>query len=1192
MRRTTFANSGVVKLLAVVFILLSTPLSSFIFTPAQASELSDIEILHTAVHPDTNITYHLLSEASWEDSADVAVSLGGFLVTIDNETEENWIFETFSFFNNQTRHLWIGLNDAANEGDFRWHDGTPFVYRNWGDGQPSQGGDEDYVHITGTNMGNIEPGTWNDLENDPQYFPVYGVVEIGPAADYSLQFDGDDYIEVEPISIESIQNEMTIMADVYPYTSEGTQFIFMNGDYGFGMYLANGYLAYADEYSLSKHPKANENQSMLIPTNQWSNVAVTITQGVGGGFYLNGELIHNISSNDAQIPLGDFGSNECYEQNRSCDEFVIGKMGAACDCNYFNGIIDNVVITSKDFGMDSGNQQENLSINYSQSSVASFGFNEGSGAFTISSEEYNGTINGASWVLPDGTIVAQVIELKTDEYIDLYDLKEGDIHLFYIEIPDFTKYLYFFGYSEFSWEWEGEYEENSFVVYTSENQMPTKWSYDYKIDDEWGYMSFEYEWPEPGQAWFMLEAMTDVEYITLGVSLIEGTPPPALEDMTELQESIPITSQSVRLSDDWSSNSAAKLHYYVNVTEDLADLRVQTYGGEGNVDLAISKYTVPDPFDEWYYWDEDIGIPGFYGENGQQNTEEDWSSSMGNDEEVHLFDVEPGIYYITAYTYRRASEFTIVADFTYPPTNVEPETAIQLTPGEKYGLISGYEGLYQYFKVDVPAGTERLVVDLNDGKGEASMYMRLDLPPTESEFDYHSTAPGANDKIAFNDPTPGTWFILLSTSSIFSGVNIIAEFEDRFVWDYDGTPIELFNGEPIDGIEIPESKYLDFIVKMDSNSRNFELNTYAGSGDVLLLAEGEQLIFERTGSNRVDNGIEEVEITPFTIRSENDGTNHNIYVELLPSGEVSIRMTAKSDLTDVSIVARWQEVDLPIDIVPDEEIFGNFSNCKDIVTEKFLSLDQSNDGSISGDELKNLDLNVYDANEDKVIDQQEYLHIECACANEVGYVVSSYDGTYNSNPGIPTSIVKNHTWLNDYSFDYYDNNDDYMNDEEFEIAKLLCKNTFNAFDRDGDGVNDVDDAFPSDPTESKDTDNDGVGDNADFAPKVANDMLYSFGGVIIFVLFGLLLVAMRKRSGQTEQEKWNDFDRLSEQFMGEEEDDFEQEIVEQNITSRIDAPPKDLMGMVNLGIESLEYPSSSGIIWVRSEYGEDWVLKD
>ena len=113
------------------------------------------------------------------------------MVTIDDASEDDWIFDTFAVDNDTTRHLWIGLSDHQDEGDFRWHDGTPFTYRNWGEGQPGDGDDEDYVHITGTNMGSIEPATWNDLEDDPQYFPVYGVVEW-EKGDYALRFDGDD----------------------------------------------------------------------------------------------------------------------------------------------------------------------------------------------------------------------------------------------------------------------------------------------------------------------------------------------------------------------------------------------------------------------------------------------------------------------------------------------------------------------------------------------------------------------------------------------------------------------------------------------------------------------------------------------------------------------------------------------------------------------------------------------------------------------------------------------------------------------------------------------------------------------------------------------------------------------------------------------------------------------------------------
>ena len=84
-----------------------------------------------------------------------------------------------------------------------------------------------------------------------------------------------------------------------------------------------------------------------------------------------------------------------------------------------------------------------------------------------------------------------------------------------------------------------------------------------------------------------------------------------------------------------------------------------------------------------------------------------------------------------------------MADFVYPPENVEPEDAITLTPGVEYGLLSGYRGLSQYFKTDVPQGTERLIVDLNDGAGQADLYMRLDQPPTSSTYTHHSSAGGA-----------------------------------------------------------------------------------------------------------------------------------------------------------------------------------------------------------------------------------------------------------------------------------------------------------------------------------------------------------------------------------------------------------------------------------------------------------------
>ena len=228
----------------ILMMLASTLLS--IAAPVQANPTEEVSVLHTEVNPANNKTYHLLTASSWEDAAFKARSLNGYLTTIDDADENTWVFDTFASFDNQSRHLWIGLNDVQDEGIYRWHDGTPFLYRNWGVDQPTGGDDSDYVHIASTNMGNIMPQTWNDLENNPEYFPVYGVVEVGPGADFSLRFDGyGDHIVIDHDEGLSTNGSLSIEATIKANNLDGIRFITMKGDYGWGMYLSDGYIGYA-----------------------------------------------------------------------------------------------------------------------------------------------------------------------------------------------------------------------------------------------------------------------------------------------------------------------------------------------------------------------------------------------------------------------------------------------------------------------------------------------------------------------------------------------------------------------------------------------------------------------------------------------------------------------------------------------------------------------------------------------------------------------------------------------------------------------------------------------------------------------------------------------------------------------------------------------------------------------------------
>lgn len=146
------------------------------------------------VNPQNGHSYYLLASAPWTASQATAVTLGGNLVTINDQAEQDWVFETFGLFDGVNRNLWIGFNDLATEGVFEWVSGEAVTFTNWNAGEPSnnlQGMPETFTHMWAPNetlFGRV-PGRWNDIIDDPSPFAqtvqlhseFFGVVEVVPA---------------------------------------------------------------------------------------------------------------------------------------------------------------------------------------------------------------------------------------------------------------------------------------------------------------------------------------------------------------------------------------------------------------------------------------------------------------------------------------------------------------------------------------------------------------------------------------------------------------------------------------------------------------------------------------------------------------------------------------------------------------------------------------------------------------------------------------------------------------------------------------------------------------------------------------------------------------------------------------------------------------------------------------------------
>ncbi len=80
------------------------------------------------VNPANGHAYKKIHCNSIADATTQAAAENAYLVSINDEAENNWLDGIFG-----RERFWIGLNDAAEEGQLVWDSGEPVTYTNWGE---------------------------------------------------------------------------------------------------------------------------------------------------------------------------------------------------------------------------------------------------------------------------------------------------------------------------------------------------------------------------------------------------------------------------------------------------------------------------------------------------------------------------------------------------------------------------------------------------------------------------------------------------------------------------------------------------------------------------------------------------------------------------------------------------------------------------------------------------------------------------------------------------------------------------------------------------------------------------------------------------------------------------------------------------------------------------------------------------
>ncbi len=130
--------------------------------------------------------YAVVEGPSWDQSQANAKKLGGNLITVNDQEENDWIAEKIKWTTppdtssgaygaHQNVAYWIGLTDSEKEGELKWVDGSEVDFS--GQGSTDAGGSEDYFTLT-------DNGVFNDLTQNPGDWSMghwqmqYGIAEI------------------------------------------------------------------------------------------------------------------------------------------------------------------------------------------------------------------------------------------------------------------------------------------------------------------------------------------------------------------------------------------------------------------------------------------------------------------------------------------------------------------------------------------------------------------------------------------------------------------------------------------------------------------------------------------------------------------------------------------------------------------------------------------------------------------------------------------------------------------------------------------------------------------------------------------------------------------------------------------------------------------------------------------------------
>ncbi|MCQ8879491.1 S8 family serine peptidase [Pseudoalteromonas shioyasakiensis] len=165
---------------------------------------------------------------------------------------------------------------------------------------------------------------------------------------------------------------------------------------------------------------------------------------------------------------------------------------------------------------------------------------------------------------------------------------------------------------------------------------------------------------------------------------------------------------------------------------------------------------------------------------------------------------------------------------TTPPTGNN-----ELLDGQAQTSLSGSANSEAFYTMTIPSGASNVTFTMSGGSGDADLYVRAGSEPTTSSYDCRPYNEGNNEECSIDNPTAGTYHVMIRGYSAYSGVNLVGNLTTS--GGGSGTPQA--GGGTVENVSATAGQWKHYTLDVPAGMASFTVTTSGGSGDADLFVK-------------------------------------------------------------------------------------------------------------------------------------------------------------------------------------------------------------------------------------------------------------------------------------------------------------------------------------------------------------------